>query len=184
MSHPTTARLHPDLAPLAFLLGSWRGVGVGGYPTIEEFRFGQQVVFGDVGKPALAYSSRSWALDEAGLPGRPLHTETGWWRLAGGRDVELLLVHPTGIVEIYLGELDGVRVELATDVVARTATAKEVMAGRRLYGLVEGELMYAMDMAAVGQQLQPHLSARLRRDLPGPDPASTGPAVDAPDGPR
>jgi hypothetical protein len=81
--------------------------------------------------------------------------------------VEVLLAHPTGIVEIYLGEVSGTRVEMATDAVARTVSAKPVTAGRRLYGLVdsqrEGEkdLAYAYDMAAMGQSLQPHLWARL-----------------------
>ena len=37
--------LAPELAPLAWLLGTWEGAGVGGYPTIESFNFGQQVVF-------------------------------------------------------------------------------------------------------------------------------------------
>jgi hypothetical protein len=45
----------------------------------------------------------------------------------------------------------------------RTATAKEVTAGRRLYGLVGTDLGYAYDMAAVGQPLQPHASAQLKR---------------------
>ena len=47
--------------------------------------------------------------------------------------------------------------------VARTATAKEVTGNHRLYGIVDGALLYAVDMAAVGQPLQPHLSARLER---------------------
>jgi hypothetical protein len=47
--------------------------------------------------------------------------------------------------------------------VARTETAKEVTAGHRLYGPVRGELMWAYDMAAVGQSLQPHIWATLRR---------------------
>src|SRR4029077_20619150 len=65
------------------------------------------------------------------------------------------------------------RIEMATDVVARTATAKEVTAGHRLYGLVgqgapgEQDLAYAYDMAAMGQELQPHLSAQLKRVSPG-----------------
>ena len=44
-----------------------------------------------------------------------------------------------------------------------TETAKEVTAGSRIYGNVEGDLLYAYDMAAVGQELQPHLWARLKR---------------------
>jgi len=75
----------------------------------------------------------------------------------------VLLAHPTGIVETYYGHVDGARVELATDVVARTATAKEYNAAHRLYGLVEGDLMWVMEMAAVGHPLGAHVSARLKR---------------------
>ena len=53
--------------------------------------------------------------------------------------------------------------ELVTDAVIRTSTAKEVSAGHRLFGIVQGALLYAHDMAAMGQQLAPHLSARLLR---------------------
>ena len=35
-------------------------------------------------------------------------------------------------------------------------------------GIVDGALMYAVDMAAQGQDLQPHLSARLERVVPLP----------------
>ena len=153
----------PDLPAaldsLAFLVGTWRGEGVGGYPTIESFSYGQEVTFSFYGKPVLAYSSRTWALDE----GRPMAVESGFWRPGEGGSIEVLLAHPTGIVEIYYGRVAGARVELATDVVARTSSAKEVTALRRMYGLVEGELMCAIDMAAVGQPLQSHLSARLQR---------------------
>jgi THAP4-like, heme-binding beta-barrel domain len=155
--------LHPDVVPLAFLLGRWAGAGVGGYPTIEDFRFGQEVVFGHVGKPFLTYTSRSWILDDAGATVRPAALETGFWRPQPGGAVEVLLSHPTGFAEVWVGQVDGAKVELRTDVVARTASAKEVTAGHRLYGLVEGDLMWAYDMAAVGQPLQPHLSARLKR---------------------
>lgn len=162
--------VHGDLAPLAFLLGTWAGAGLGGYPTIDSFRFGQELAFTHNGKPFLAYTSRSWLLDDDGNRVRPLATETGFWRArqrVPGSDkpaeAEVLLTHPTGFVEIYLGEVDGAKVELRTDMVGRTATAKDYSAGHRLYGLVEGDLMWAYDMAAVGQPLQPHLSAQLRR---------------------
>ena len=154
---------HPDLAPLRFLLGRWEGVGVGGYPTIESFQFGQELSFSHNGKPYLIYASRTWLLDAEGRPVRPLAREAGFWRPQPENGVEVVLAHPTGITEIYLGEVSGTKIELATDVVARTSSAKEVSAGRRLYGMAGEDLAYAFDMAAVGQPLQPHLSAQLKR---------------------
>jgi hypothetical protein len=162
---------HPDLAPLSFLLGRWEGVGKGDYPTIGAFDFIQELSFTHNGKPFLIYSSRSWALEEGEngqrVKGRPLGMEFGFWRPRPGNAVEVLLTHPTGITEIYLGVVSGTRVEMATDAVVRTESAKEVTAGKRLYGLVNSEragekdLAWAYDMAAVGQPLQPHLWARL-----------------------
>jgi len=157
------------LVPLLWLLGEWAGAGVVGYPSMDEdLRFGQEVSFSHDGRPFLTYTSRSWLLDDTGSKVRPLSTESGFWRPAGvdeeGRPaLEVLLAHPTGIVETYYGHVDGARVELATDVVARTATAKEYNAAHRLYGLVEGDLMWVMEMAAVGHPLGAHVSARLKR---------------------
>jgi hypothetical protein len=138
--------LHPDLMPLAWLLGRWEGRGHGDYPTIEKFEFGQQIDF-----------------SHNGTKERPLAVETGFWRPQPDNKVEVILAHPTGIAEIWYGDIDGAKIELRTDVVVRTVTAKEVTAGHRLYGLVNGELLWAYDMAAEGQSLQPHLWATLVR---------------------
>jgi hypothetical protein len=154
------------LAPLRFLLGRWEGAGVGGYPTIESFRFGQEISFSHNGKPYLIYLSRTWLLDADGAPGRPLAMEAGFWRPRPEGKLEVVLAHPTGIVEIYLGEVTGTKIEMATDLVATTESAKDVRAGHRLYGLVGTDLAYAFDMAAEGQALQPHLSAQLKRVTP------------------
>ena len=159
--------LHPALEHLAFLVGTWRGVGVVGYPTIEGSNYEQEVVFAHDGRPFLSYASRSWLIDPAGERVRPAASEVGWWRPgASAYDVEVLLAHHTGVVEVYVGNVAFSRVELVTDVVARTETAKEVNGMKRLYGLVGDEprdLAYAIDMAAVGQPLQSHLSARLAK---------------------
>lgn len=161
---PAAPDLHERLEPLAFLVGTWRGLGVVGYPTIEEQRYEQEVVFTHDGRPFLEYTSRAWILDADGKRAKASARETGWWRPGKEpRDVEVLLAHPTGIVEVYVGEVVFNKVELQTDVVARTETAKQVNALHRLYGLVEGDLAYAIDMAAVDQGLQPHLSARLQK---------------------
>ena len=155
--------LHPDLLPLAFLLGQWRGNGRGDYPTIEPFEFGQEIGFTHDGRPFLHYFSRTWLLDEDGNEVRPLALETGFFRPRPDNGLEVLLAHPTGFVEIYYGKVEGAKIELVTDAVARTESAKEYTGGQRLYGLVEGDLLWTFDMAAVGQPVQSHIWGRLRR---------------------
>ena len=160
---PAEFELHPQVAPLRFLLGRWEGAGVVGYPTIESANFGQEISFSHNGKPFLVYTSRTWLLDEDGAIGRPLAMETGFWRPQVDGSIEVVLAHPTGIAEIYIGQMTGTKIELATDAVMRTSSAKEVTAGRRLYGLIGPDLGWAYDMAAMGQPLQSHVSAQLKR---------------------
>jgi len=155
--------LHPSLIPVQFLVGTWEGAGVVGYPTIESANFGQEITFGHNGKPFLIYTSRTWLIEADGSIGRPLAMEAGFWRPQEDGGLEVILAHPTGITEIYLGQITGTKIEMATDAVVRTATAKEVTAGRRLYGLIGPDLGWAYDMAAVGQPLQSHASAQLKR---------------------
>jgi hypothetical protein len=158
------ADLSPACVPLAWLLGTWEGAGVGDYPTIEAFRFGQEIAFGYVpGKPYLTYTSATWRLSEDGEIGPPLARETGFWRPQPDGGVEVLLAHPTGIIEIYLGIVGPAKAELATRGVLTTETAKDYRSATRLYGLVHGRLMWVMDMAAMGHELQPHVSAELIR---------------------
>lgn len=156
--------LHPSLLSLLPLVGVWRGDGQVGYPTIDGRHYRQEVRFGHDGRPFLSYSAQAVLLDADGHEVRRAAREVGWWRAGVGEEFEVLLAHATGVVEIYLGVATGsTSWELSTDVVARTQTAKEVTANRRLYGIVEGALLYAVDMAAVGQPLQSHLAARLER---------------------
>lgn len=159
------------LLPLSWLIGRWVGVGTGHYPTIEDFRFGQEVSFSTDGRPFLTYWSRSWLLDDDGNRVRPLATESGFWRPRPENAFEVSLAHPTGYAEIWHGtqevtglenaRITGARAELKTDVVARTESSKDYSAGQRLYGLVEGKLLWTYDMEAMGQPMQNHLAASL-----------------------
>jgi hypothetical protein len=155
--------LHPDCGPVAWLLGTWRGNGHGDYPTIEPYQFGQELIFTHDGRPFFHYMSRAWVTDENGEKVRDAAIETGFLRCRPEGKVELLLTHNTGFVEIYYGTAEGGKLDLTTDAVVRTETAKEYTGGKRLYGNVESDLLYAFDMAAMGQPLQPHIWARLVR---------------------
>ncbi|MFI8992623.1 FABP family protein [Streptomyces sp. NPDC053542] len=178
MSHPTrqlpypdaldpdgTPAPHPLLAPVAGLLGTWTGRGSGEYPTLaEDFTYAQEVTFSHDGRPFLAYEARAWLLDADGAPLRPAARESGWWRLRPEGQVEALITQPTGIAEMLEGRADGRTVDLTTHQVALAPTAKEVDATRRRYTLTDADTLdFVHDLAAVGQPLQHHLSARLRR---------------------
>lgn len=152
--------LHPGLVPLAFLLGTWQGEGKGRYPTIAGFTYGEEVRFQHMGKPFLSYAQRTWALDD----GRPLHAETGYWRPSSEGAVEIVIAHPTGLVEVDEGSLDGGTIEVVSRLVGGTSSAKQVSEVVRHWEVSRDQLTYTLAMAAVGQPRQDHLSASLRRE--------------------
>jgi len=161
--------LAPEVYPLAWLVGRWQGEGVIVYPTIPERPVRQEVVVDHDGGPYLTWSSTLWP---AGAGGAVWATESGYWRLPSDRPeelsadqhlVELLLSDPAGHLTLFAGVVGNGRIELASDLIARTPDAAEVTAATRLYGLVGGELMWAGDIAAFGQPLQSYASAQLRR---------------------
>jgi hypothetical protein len=157
------APLHPDVEALRPLLGRWTGEGGGHYPTIDAFKYREDVTFGHVGKPFLAYRQATVRLDT----GQPSHAEVGYLRGVGGGRIELVLAHPTGVAEVAEGEVveedGGLTLRLVSVAVAGTATAKEVTALARTITVTGDTLHYDLAMSAVGQPLQPHLSATLHR---------------------
>ncbi len=155
--------LHEDLYPLAWLVGTWRGKGRGEYESIQPFEFDQEVVFGHDGRSFLTYYSRSWIIDAHGETIRPGGSETGFWRVKPGNVLEVVISHNTGISEGWVGRFDGPKIQLEMDKGYSAPSAKVVTAGSRLYGLVEGELFFAYDMAAEGYVMQPHLWSTLPR---------------------
>ncbi len=82
---------------------------------------------------------------------------------SGGFDIEVSLVHSDGVSELYLGQVTGPRIDIATDAVVRTASAQEYGAASRMYGLVDSHLLWAWDIAALGAPLASHASARLAK---------------------
>jgi hypothetical protein len=166
------SELPPEIVRISWLLGHWEGVGQGQYPNSSNFSFIQQLEFNNDGRPFIDYESKSWELNADGTAGNPLHSEKGFWKPGEGTSVEVSISHVTGISEIWTGlnevltieeaKITSARARIATQWVGRVPSAKPVDAGDRLYGLMNGELMWTYDMAAVGQEMQNHLWARLK----------------------
>lgn len=155
--------LHPDVSALSALLGTWEGTGTGEYPTIDDFAYHESITFTHVGKPFLVYTQRT-RHPETGLP---MHTESGYWRVPGSGSIEIVMAQPTGLAEVYEGAVvanDGTLViDVRSTSVGATTSAKEVTMTERTFSVSGDDMQYTFRMAAVGQPLQHHLSARLRR---------------------
>lgn len=181
-----------ELTPFAFLIGNWKGSGVVAYSGSTESEFLQTIKFAPVANGKLQYESwvtdlagkpissehGYWMLSrpndqsDAGpglLPGNgesaiTVREDLELWRnKSGGFDIEALIIQPTGVAELYFGQIKGARIDIATDAVLRSPNAKEYASGQRMWGMVEGALLWAWDMAALGNPLKSHASARLVR---------------------
>ena len=153
------AELHPACVPLGFLLGTWQGTGTGVYPTIEDFSYAEEITFMHVGKPFVAYTQKT----KHSNTGLPLHAETGYLRPQDDGRIELVLVQPSGIVELLDGKLEGHDIQFVSTAVVGTSSAKPVTATERRFW-VEGDVLHSsVAMAAMGLDLQHHVIAELYR---------------------
>ncbi|WBU39310.1 FABP family protein [Homoserinibacter sp. YIM 151385] len=150
-----TGARHLEYASSSWLLGPEGERGEELASELGFWRISRDLGAGDPG-PAML-----------GRQGEPVYTTADsvetLRNAAGGFDLEVSLVHPGGVSELYLGQVKSARIDLATDAVLRSAGAKDYSAATRLYGLVEQHLLWAWDIAALGQELRSHASGRLAK---------------------
>ncbi|MBF4615607.1 FABP family protein [Curtobacterium sp. VKM Ac-1376] len=137
----TTWLLDEDHTPLAAEMGYWR--------------IDRPTEPGDRG-PAML-------LGEGPTPFSTVESVEALRNTTDGFDVEAAIVHPTGVNELYVGRVLKGRIDLATDAVMRSPNAKDYSAATRMYGLVEGKLFWAWDIAALGRELTSHASGQLAK---------------------
>ena len=164
MAYTIDAGLDPALLGVAWLIGHWEGTGHGQDAGGEPFTYSCTVDFTENGSAYLHYIMQWFETDAAGTPTRPLGLETGFWRPGPDGGIEAIIAHPEGFAEIYVGRITGAKIELSTDVVARTVSADVAeTGGHRLYGNVESDLLFTYDRGTTQAALQPYLWARLQR---------------------
>ncbi|XP_076954608.1 peroxynitrite isomerase Rv2717c-like [Bidens hawaiensis] len=151
--------VHPAVEPLSYLIGTWRGEGEGGFPTISSFAYGEELNFTHPGnKPVIAYTQKTWKLNS----GEPMHAESGYWRPKPDGTIEVVIAQSTGLVEVQKGTYDAEKkvVKLQSELVGNASKVKEIT---RVFTLVDEELSYAVEMATNITSLQPHLKASLKK---------------------
>jgi len=151
---------HSDIPDaLRWLGGLWRGTGVMAAPDGDrEVEIELDYVPGPGG--SLEYHGSATAA------GVPVSAENGWWRVTDDGSLEVLLTSSAGVCAIYLGAVTAGRVDIGTDVVVRTETGEPVSAGQRIYGVVDAQLLFAVDEAVGDAPLRSRLSGQLER-VPG-----------------
>ncbi len=153
-------RCSPELL-LDKLEGTWHGQGSGSYPQSGEFDYLETMGFSRSPKGFFVYSQHTTSLQ-----GSPMHQELGYLRVdAHHSNLELLVVQPTGIAEVLVGEVmrdgDTFRFDLNSNAVVTSPSAKEVTRTGRYFYLENGALSYQLHMEAVGEEYQLHLEASL-----------------------
>ncbi|GJX07969.1 UPF0678 fatty acid-binding protein-like protein [Tanacetum coccineum] len=129
--------VHPAIESLSYLIGTWKGTGEGGFPTISSFSYGEELTFTHPGnktsavkmleKPVIAYSQKTWKLSS----GEPMHAESGYWRPKPDGTIEVVIAQSTGLVEIQKGTYDAEKKEinLQSELVGNASKLVEVRLG-------------------------------------------------------
>jgi hypothetical protein len=182
-----------ELTPLAFLVGKWEGTGIIAIDGIEhefsqkiEFAHDGSSTLTYISSTKLTDEAGSALPSELGywriarpreefdfgpglIPGKgenkftnhesiePFRTKEGAFNL------EVSTIHPGGVAELYNGWVKQGRIELASAHGVAFEGAKTYRHSTRIYGLVEGALLWAWDIALPGQDLKSHASARLEK---------------------
>lgn len=158
--------LHDGLLALLPLVGVWRGQGQAAHPGEEEHTFGQQLTIAHDGENRLTFDSRTWRMDDDGKPlDTPDRRETGFWRINDDDEIELIITHSDGMVEILYGKPLTERawqLESASTMVTATGPSS-LGPGKRLYGLMPNNNLGWVDERLIDGELRPWLSAELTR---------------------
>jgi THAP4-like, heme-binding beta-barrel domain len=149
---------HDGAGYLNYSATAWMAAeeGEASVPLVAETGFWR------IARPLTATDAGPGLLPPVGAsPARTVHDVELLRTSSGGFPLEVSVAHSDGALELYLGEINGPRVDIGTDAIVRGAGGKEYSAASRMYGLVDDHLLWAWDIAALGATLASHASARL-----------------------
>ncbi|XP_043434380.1 peroxynitrite isomerase THAP4 isoform X2 [Prionailurus bengalensis] len=160
--------MNPVVEPLSWMLGTWLSdpPGAGTFPTLQPFRYLEEVYISHVGQPVLNFSFNAFHPDTH----KPMHRECGFIRLKPDTNkVAFVSAQNTGIVEVEEGEVNGQELCITSHSVARISFAKEphVEQITRKFRLnSDGKLEQTVSMATTTQPMTQHLHVTYKKVTP------------------
>ncbi|XP_050464092.1 peroxynitrite isomerase THAP4-like [Cataglyphis hispanica] len=151
------------LESLAWLEGTWRteNYGSGKYPTIENFKYYEEISFTYIGQPMFNYTARSYSISK---PKRPMAQSTGFLKMNPETNkIFLILAHNFGLTTIEEGEVINDTIHLNSTYISRMNGAKppQVTQIRREFKLNGNYLEHVFYMATSNTPvLTEHLRAK------------------------
>ena len=184
------ADLPPEVAPVAWMLGSWRGWGMLATPgdepdrgvveAVEAVVVARQMRLVTTVREAGADGGIDPMLDAADgleqlVPGDVVRQETLYVKVLPGsghlpapgeyepRELMASGSDMDGFATLWAGVGVGPRAQLVSDAIARDSQAEDVEHLTRMYGMVAGELMWTQERTLAGEEAVIDLSGRLMR---------------------
>ncbi|XP_072297572.1 peroxynitrite isomerase THAP4 [Eucyclogobius newberryi] len=160
-----TGPLNAAVAPLEWLLGTWKSAepGEGTFPNIKPFYYTETLHFTHVGQPIINFMFNAFQVETQ----KPLHRETGFIRIKPGTNhVAFINAQNSGLVDIEEGDLTDKQLTLQSCALGRISFAKEpsVQQISRVFRLrPDGKLEQTVSMATTNQPLTQHLHITYQR---------------------
>lgn len=164
------AGVHPEIAHLSWMVGTWSGVGYHEPFGSEHRKFEEVIEFSTTGqKPEIHFRTKSWWLGEDESRADVFREEAGVWIGASGNQVRLELSNTsdhslwsgsTVVSGIQNATITGAHMILqAVDVTMAILPT----AGTRTYGLVNEQLMSVFEFGIEGAKDIDKMWSQLRR---------------------
>ena len=150
---------------LGALEGTWRGEGMGGFPTVDSFVYRETLTFERRDEESLFYMQRT----EKRMDGQPefvlSHWESGFIHILAGNELGLANVQSGGRGEFLKGKIDGTEGKVRLDFISESlANDDRMVASARTFVIDGDRLQYEMSMQTTRvNKIVQHLKATLQR---------------------
>lgn len=165
------AGVHPEVAHLSWMVGSWRGYGVAEFSNRPQLAFEQEVEFVSDGEPALRYQLRSWLINADKERVEEFRRESGVW--SGGEnnlvvlsldqhDEPSLWIGQTQVAEIVNAVITRAGMKLYVSETANPSDTAPHL-GVRSYGLFQEKLLMVHEMGPEDNPATDKISIMMER---------------------